>query len=637
MRNGLCFLVMGSCLIAVTACQRDSESARTERAQPWKAQARAEADPTAVLVQSVADEASGVELLTAAQHMEKQGILFDELAHGDQRGDWGTEAFHEGVKERLGLITAMVHNDSQDKLAVGRNLLIHDFSSSELRPDDADLSEAWRDRNLQVLRPSIAFEPSTRHRGLNGLTDAIVDLVQPFSNRAGIDIHFKTYRVHLAGTSAQTDMYVDTDGKSADGGIQQNMTWRCEWRQASDGGWRLASLTLVHFEEVRYSGKSEKLFSDSTESVLAHNACFRSQICQVVDHWRLRLEEQLGVDAAALVGMALGDVNGDGLEDVYYCEIGGLPNRLFVQRPDGTVRDTSADAGVDWLDRSRAALFVDWDNDGDQDLTVNVGPVILFMQNDGTGRFKPSARLRPHPAPYSLAAADYDNDGFVDLYVCSYGNNLESFSDTIAPIPYHDANNGAPNTLYRNEANWSFRDVTQQVGLDEHNRRFSFSASWEDFDNDGDLDLFVANDFGRKNLYVNEVRQTGQFRDRAAEYEVEDLGSGMSADWGDYDNDGWMDLWVGNMFSSAGNRIAFQPRFMPGANDEQVSTYRRFARGNSLFRNPATGPFRDVSIDAGVTLGRWAWSSVMADINNDGWLDLLVANGHISGVAPDDL
>ena len=279
-------------------------------------------------------------------------------------------------------------------------------------------------------------------------------------------------------------------------------------------------------------------------------------------------------------------------------------------------------------------LFSDMDNDGDQDLMVTAGSSLLVMENDGAGRFELRARLQPHPTAHSLSAVDYDNDGLLDIYVCSYGNSLETFADSKTPLPWHDANNGAANSLFRNQGQWSFRNVTADVGLDENNRRYSYAASWDDFDNDGDQDLYVANDFGRNNLFVN---QNGRFRDAAMESGVEDISPGMSADWGDYDNDGWMDLYVSNMFSGAGNRITFQEQFMSGSGGEVVGSYRRFARGNTLFRRNKQRGFEDVSVSAGVTMGRWAWCSLFADINNDGRQDLLVANGHVTGVQSDDL
>ena len=209
---------------------------------------------------------------------------------------------------------------------------------------------------------------------------------------------------------------------------------------------------------------------------------------------------------------------------------------------------------------------------------------------------------------------------------------------------YHDANDGGANRLYRNDLrkdlhnaaaeDWIFTDVTESSGLDQANRRWSLAAAWEDFDNDGDQDLYVANDYGRNCLYQNDH---GHFVDVAERMGVVDFGSGMSVSWSDYDRDGWMDLYVGNMFSSAGNRIATQPEFMRHTNAATRSLYRRFAKGNSLFRNQAGQRFDEVGRAASVETARWAWSSLFADINNDGWQDLLVANGFITADDTRDL
>ena len=110
----------------------------------------------------------------------------------------------------------------------------------------------------------------------------------------------------------------------------------------------------------------------------------------------------------------------------------------------------------------------------------------------------------------------------------------------------------------------------------------------------------------------------------------------MSVTWADYNRDGLMDLYVSNMFSSAGNRIAYQRQFKAGVDDATLSQYQRHARGNTLFANRGDG-FDDVSVPAGVTMGRWAWSSNFLDINNDGGDDLFVANGFITNPLVDDL
>ena len=236
-----------------------------------------------------------------------------------------------------------------------------------------------------------------------------------------------------------------------------------------------------------------------------------------------------------------------------------------------------------------------------------------------------------------MAAADYDLDGDLDIYACGYFTMEDAAETSVGlgnPIPFHDANNGARNSLFQNNGNWTFADVTDAVGLDADNERFSLAASWEDYDNDGDPDLYVANDYGRNCLYRNDQ---GQFKNVAAEAGVEDISAGMSISWGDYNRDGLQDIYISNMFSSAGNRISYQRQFKTDANDSTRSSYQRFSRGNTLFENAGDGTFRDVTLTAGVTLGRWAWGSNFVDINNDGWEDLMVTNGMLTrdGQTPD--
>ena len=242
------------------------------------------------------------------------------------------------------------------------------------------------------------------------------------------------------------------------------------------------------------------------------------------------------------------------------------------------------------------------DNDGDQDLLFTSGRFLISCENDGAGKFEQRSVLTMSGIARSIASADYDQDGRLDVYVCChyYRENALGSTGFGVPIPYHDANNGPPNYLFANLGGWEYEDVTSKVGLDTNNRRFSFAATWEDYDNDGDVDLYVANDFGRNNLYRNDH---GSFVDVAADAGVEDISAGMSVSWGDYDRDAKMDLYVGNMFSSAGNRIAYQRRFQAEATDEVLGALRRHARGNSLFQNNADGTFRDVSEAAAVTHG----------------------------------
>ena len=152
--------------------------------------------------------------------------------------------------------------------------------------------------------------------------------------------------------------------------------------------------------------------------------------------------------------------------------------------------------------------------------------------------------------------------------------------------------------------------------------------------------IVLSNDYGRNNLYRNDGADAGgtvSFTDVAATAGVEDVSSGMSVSWGDVDRDGRMDVYVGNMFSAAGNRITYQRKFeRERQRAGPLADVQRMARGNSLFRNSGNG-FLDGSEAAGVTMGRWAWSSLFADLNNDGWEDIVIANGNLTQTNPDDL
>ena len=135
------------------------------------------------------------------------------------------------------------------------------------------------------------------------------------------------------------------------------------------------------------------------------------------------------------------------------------------------------------------------------------------------------------------------------------------------PAPYYDARNGPPSVLFRNDGRGRFIDVTAEAGLDIGNDHYHFAAAWADYDGDGWPDLLVANDFGTKNLYRNLGRRNGtvKFEDVAASAGLLDHGAGMSAAFLDYDNDGLLDIYTGNMWSAPGLRITSAPTFMPDA------------------------------------------------------------------------
>ena len=535
---------------------------------------------------------------------------------------WKSEAFGERAEQQLKLLTkllrkpAIIHPKKLDPVAT------ENFSCPPLRPHR--LTQIFRDESLLVRR-STATAADVTHDGIVGLSQALTELVKPLATAQDIRSSLKIFRIHLTEGGAQTQARFELSGRVPSGHWQINATWDSQWSaEEAESPPRLVSIEVRDYEEVVAATSNGPLFADCTEAVLGHNSSLRQQLVYGMDYWLKRIEMVHRIRVYARSGIAVGDVNGDGLADVYLCQTGGLPNRLFVQNLDGTASDLSQSAGVDWLDATNSALFVDLDNDGDQDLVAVIGARVLVMENDSMGRFQLRVALPTEDEDtQSLSAVDHDNDGDLDLFLCV------DFADASPePFVYHDANDGGGNTLFRNDISndasgqWVFTDVTSETGLESGRHRHSLAAAWEDYDNDGDQDLYVANDYGANCLYRNDG---GHFVDVADEAGVVDVGSGMSVSWGDYNRDGHMDLYVANMYSAAGNRISRQLQF--NADSKTRAVYQRFAKGNTLFENDGKGKFRDVGAQAAVEMGRWAWSSPFVDLNNDGWEDLLVANG----------
>ena len=549
------------------------------------------------------------------------------------KDDWDTEAFSEAASSQLSRIKALIRSLRDDSSTDLSDLITVNFQSSGLRPAAKYLLPV-HDGEFVIKN----WNGETSSSQSSSLLEICKDFRSVFAPESELQLSAKLYKVHASEEGkVVTDILFEASGASPSAGKRQiNAQWRCHW-QRSEADPLLTQIELTRYEEVTRKQGEGAMFSDHTQAVLGGNPSFEQQILRSTDHWRARLSRHLGLDIVANVGMILADFNGDELEDLYLCLQGGLPNLLFLRQPDGTMLDVSKSSGVDWMDYTASALGVDLDNDGDRDLVVAMQFQLVLMRNDGNAKFEVAKTIPLESQTFSISASDFDLDGDLDIYACGYNVSAAELSESGAlgsPVPYHDANNGGRNTLLQNKGAFSFADVTQAVGLDENNRRFSFAAGWEDFDRDGDPDLYVANDYGRNNLYRND---DGKFVDVAPQLKVEDKSSGMSVSWGDYNRDGASDLYVSNMFSSAGNRVTFQKQFSEKVDSEAQLQFQRFARGNSLFQANGKGGFQDVSLDAGATMGRWAWGSRFADLNNDGWEDMLVANGFISTPDTGDL
>ena len=569
-----------------------------------------------------------------------------ELPDPAQDG-WESEALHKASNAQLKRLAKLFEKADGKKIQSGQlsGIVSNSFLCKTLVPDK--LNEVFRDRALVVRRAVLDQVPpgAPSYEGVAGFAEALGELGQRLVGASDVHAKFKQFRIETQSDSFLTTVLFEASGHTSNGSAQLNARWDCHWTRGSrkDQPPLLSSVHVRDYEDAIAQSPSQTLLADCTEAVLAANPCYLEQFGRGMDYWLERIESHFGLIDDGHYGLAVGDVNEDGLEDVYLGRPGGLPNRLLIQNADGTVTDRSASSGADVLDDCRSAILVDLDNDGHQDLVLAAARKLLVFSGDGQGKFTLRAEKDGH-FQFTLAAADYDMDGDLDFFLCNYSRQEDSDVGRFGlPVPFHNATNGGKNVLFRNDGNWVFSDATSESGLDVNNNRWSYAAAWEDFDNDGDLDLYIANDFGHNNLYQNDPahsKEGRRFTDITEQANAVDANFGMSVAWGDYDRDGWMDVYIANMFSSAGNRVTFQDQFKRQRSHHELELLRRLARGNTLLKNTGSTDapgFLDVSEQAATTMGRWSWGSLFADINNDGWQDLLITNGFLTHDSQDDL
>jgi Tfp pilus assembly protein PilF/peroxiredoxin len=549
------------------------------------------------------------------------------------------EAVAADLTRRLAEAGALLRSCTCSARETADLLLAPDFKGGRLTP--AEEVAVGNSPQLDVRRGrGLPAEPSLRGSAFRKELSA---LVGDFASLSVAELLITAIEVEKGDppVARTTVRYDFAGGEKAGGRAQRLGHWQMRWRRGSDGAWRVIEWVAT---DHLHSRAPAPVFTEVTEAALGANVSFRRQLAPGLDEWAAALDEVFAPGGMGHHGVSAGDYDGDGWDDLYVAQPEGLPNRLFRNRGDGRFEDVTDAAGVVVLDRTSQSLFADVDNDGDQDLLLLTRSGPLLFGNDGRQRFTRDPQAfrfqdRLQGSLTSAAMADYDRDGFLDLYLCAYGYFIGVSEDKAGPpSPYHDALNGSPNVLLRNDGHGRFVEVTRAAGLDANNDRFSFAAAWGDYDDDGWPDLLVANDFGRKNLYRNRGLVDGQvrFQDVSAAAGVEDYGAGMSAAFLDYDNDGRLDIYTGNMWTAAGQRVTALPGFMPGADPALREIYRRHVRGNALFRNRGDGTFEDVTLAARAEFGRWAWSSDGLDFDSDGWEDLYVVNGMFTRAAGEE-
>jgi len=543
-----------------------------------------------------------------------------------------TEKYQDQIAAILEEWSASLLQSPRNTRAVEK-VLTSDFSGSSFRPNESRLLRS--DAMLEIRQNKFLDQtPLGRDAFIRELQSAVNFFSQIVTSE------FQVVSISASPSNANATQALPEDlrtrvryeivGSGRDFHRGQRVGyWDFDWRVRPPGNFQLKTWRALGETQ---SHAANPIYVDIAAPAFASNSSFASQLQRGSDYWRTVLDGACGIDIYGHNGVSVGDVDGDGFDDLYVCQPAGLPNRLYRNRGDGTFEDITEASGVGILENTACALFADIDNDGRQDLIVvrTDGP-LLFL-NEGHGRFRqrPGAFQFANPPQGTFtgaAIADYDRDGWLDIYFCLYiyyqGTDQYKY-----PSPYYDAENGPPNFMMRSNRDGTFHDVTAESGLNRNNTRYSFCCGWSDYNNDGWPDLYVVNDFGRKNLYRN--NGDGTFTDIAPQAKVEDIGAGMSVCWFDYDNDGAQDLYVADMWSAAGMRVAMQDVFGKDAPEEVRTLYRKHARGNSLFRNNRDGTFQDRSALAGVEMGRWAWSSDAWDFDHDGFADLYIANGMIS-------
>ncbi|HTV04616.1 MAG TPA: FG-GAP-like repeat-containing protein [Acidobacteriaceae bacterium] len=451
---------------------------------------------------------------------------------------------------------------------------------------------------------------------------------------------FEIYGIEQTGDSplaVRTQTRYDVVIHRSDGRREERVgAWKSNWTRDSSGSW---TAHRWEADEETVAVSHGPVFIDVSEQALGAIPSYKDQIIYGADYWRTVLDGACGIDLYNNTGVAAGDFDNDGVDDLYICQPAGLPNRLYRNRGDGTFEDVTETAGVAVLDNTACALFADLRNVGLQDLLVvcSTGPLLFLNQGNGTFVRKPDAfrfRQQPQGSFTHAAVADYDRDGRLDIYFCTYMYYL-GLDQYHYPVPYYDAQNGPPNCLFHNEGNATFVETTQAAGMNADNNRYSFACAWGDYNSNGHPDLFVANDFGSSQLFRN--NGDGTFTAVSKDAHVEDVGAGMGCSWADFDNDGLQDVYVPSMWEAAGQRVSGQKQFHPEATPSIRALYQRHAKGNALYRNLGNGAFENIGRKAGVEMGRWSWSADFLDFDHDGYPDLYVTNGYISGSDRNDV
>jgi hypothetical protein len=319
------------------------------------------------------------------------------------------------------------------------------------------------------------------------------------------------------------------------------------------------------------------------------------------------------------------DFNRDGLIDLFITDPNG--NRFYIGHVDGRFEHATLTVGLRTAQKDTIAAFADLDNDGWVDLVLpRTGRI---FRNEKGQRFREVTNLSnlgaliqalaaPAESIAGIVPGDFNRDGLIDLYVTRATPPTGSWLESKQP-------GMVANQLLQNQGNWSFFDATERTKTGGGGRS-CFAAVWTDINNDRWPDLYMINEFGNGALFVN--HEGRYFEERELIADQNDFGS-MGLSCGDINNDGNIDIYVSNMYSKAGSRIMGNMK-AESYPEEVKKRLRHMVAGGELYTNDGDLGFKPVGKDFQVHAAGWAWGSSLADLDNDGWLDLHVTAGFMS-------
>ena len=429
------------------------------------------------------------------------------------------------------------------------------------------------------------------------------------------------------------------------------------WGKNDQGEWKI---TAWHQKKLKLIGSRSPLFKEVTTRVIPDPETRRkiqnsSHVDLILTNTKIDSRQLKDTQykykhfndwesAYQYPGVSVVDLDQDGFDDLFVTDR-WQSGQLLRNLGDGTFEDVTASVGLDVKKLACCSLFADFDNDGDSDVFVGgtLEPSQYFENVQGQFKLDESMTEEYEFVKFvvSGSVADINGDGCLDIYLSTYGlgtgDSTEWIGDSVRVKDqvkmrmkvershFFFDRAGAPNIVLLNK---NGKLIRAEVSDELAQWRNSYQTVWSDFDSDGDQDLYLCNDFS-PDCFLRNDTERGSFELKFTDVSDDlvpggTMGFGMGASWGDYNNDGFQDLYVSNMYSKAGNRIV-------GQFDDVDERVKVSARGNFLYQNLGNGEFKQVAgSDNGfqnVAQVGWSFGGQFGDFDNDGKLDLYVPSG----------